>query len=87
MDGWLKALIATACVVIIAGGGYYAWSQYRDAERRELLAEQRACTQRVRDIGNLKTRSDDQQALTRCIFRGFISTADLDDAKKKALGG
>ena len=28
MDGWLKALIATACVVIIAGGGYYGWLRY-----------------------------------------------------------
>lgn len=25
MDGLLKALIAAACVVVIAGGGYFVW--------------------------------------------------------------
>jgi len=28
MDGWLKALIAAACVVIIAIGGYMAAMEY-----------------------------------------------------------
>jgi len=28
MDGWLKALVAGACVVVIAGGGWMAWDQY-----------------------------------------------------------
>lgn len=32
MDGWLKALIAAACVVVIAAGGYYGWSEYQAAE-------------------------------------------------------
>ncbi|MET3648027.1 hypothetical protein ABIC60_002667 [Phyllobacterium ifriqiyense] len=34
MDNWLKALIATACVVIIVGGGYYAYTQYGDYSSR-----------------------------------------------------
>lgn len=29
MDGWLKGLIAAACVVVIAAGGYYLWGQYQ----------------------------------------------------------
>jgi len=29
MDGWLKALVAAACLVVIAGGGYFAWSEYQ----------------------------------------------------------
>lgn len=29
MDKTLKALIAAACIVVIAGGGYFAWSEYR----------------------------------------------------------
>lgn len=29
MGGWLKALIAAACVVIVAGGAYFAWSEYQ----------------------------------------------------------
>lgn len=31
MDGILKALVAIACLVIIAGGGYFAWSEYQDS--------------------------------------------------------
>ncbi len=27
MDDWLKALMAAACVVVIAGGGYFAWNE------------------------------------------------------------
>ncbi|WCK26661.1 hypothetical protein [Agrobacterium pusense] len=38
MDGWLKLLISAACVVVIAGGGFYLWDQYQirseDSERR-----------------------------------------------------
>lgn len=29
MDGWLKALIAIACVVVIAGGGLYGWGEWQ----------------------------------------------------------
>lgn len=29
MDNWLKALVAAACVVICAGGVYFAWTQWR----------------------------------------------------------
>jgi predicted negative regulator of RcsB-dependent stress response len=35
VDNWLKALVAAACVVICAGGAYFAWSKWqamRDAE-------------------------------------------------------
>lgn len=34
MDGWLKALIAAACVVMIAGGGYLGWTEYLKASER-----------------------------------------------------
>ncbi|MBB5535998.1 hypothetical protein [Rhizobium giardinii] len=27
MDDWLKALVAAACLVVIAGGGYFAWDE------------------------------------------------------------
>ncbi|QIX20763.1 MULTISPECIES: hypothetical protein [Rhizobium/Agrobacterium group] len=46
MDNWLKALVACACVVIISGGGYYAYSQY--AETRAHSLEQ-ARLENVRD--------------------------------------
>ncbi|MGH0328782.1 hypothetical protein [Sinorhizobium meliloti] len=34
MDGWLKTLIACACVVVIAGGGWYASGEYSDYRER-----------------------------------------------------
>lgn len=37
MDGWLKALIAAACVVVILAGGYFAFSKYTDwSNQREM---------------------------------------------------
>lgn len=39
MDGWLKVLVATACLVIISGGGYYGWTEYRAANVRSAIAE------------------------------------------------
>ncbi|MNU00312.1 hypothetical protein D3C72_2434050 [compost metagenome] len=28
MDGWLKALVACACLTIVATGGYFALTEY-----------------------------------------------------------
>lgn len=28
MDGWLKVLIAVACLVVIIGSGFYGYTQY-----------------------------------------------------------
>lgn len=28
MGGWMKTLVATACAVVIAGGGWFAWGAY-----------------------------------------------------------
>lgn len=45
MDSWLKGLIAAACVVVIAGGGYYAWGEY---QIRSAQAERSAGIERAR---------------------------------------
>lgn len=42
MDSWLKALIATACVVVIAGGSQLMWSRYEIVRRRSLITQLRA---------------------------------------------
>ncbi|MCK8779089.1 hypothetical protein M0654_03725 [Rhizobium sp. NTR19] len=86
MEGWLKTLIATACAVVIAGGGYYAWSEYKAADRRKLVAQRLACTDRLRGMEKGVIPSDNQQFLTRCMFNGFISQADLDRTSKRILG-
>lgn len=41
MDGWLKGLVASACVVIIAGGAFYAWNEWSSARDRQARAERR----------------------------------------------
>ncbi|KQR77577.1 hypothetical protein [Rhizobium sp. Leaf341] len=43
MDGWLKALIAVACVVIIAGGAYYAI-------KKNTVATQRAADEKEQQV-------------------------------------
>ncbi|MBY5785325.1 hypothetical protein HFN62_16535 [Rhizobium leguminosarum] len=44
MDGWLKALIACACVVVIAGGAYMAYDI--NQKRSQRLAEEQETTSR-----------------------------------------
>lgn len=39
MDSLLKSLIAAACLVVIAGGGYFAWGQYKASERTAVANE------------------------------------------------
>ena len=42
MDNWLKALIAAACTVVIAGGAYFGWSEYRSWSAVREVAKQQA---------------------------------------------
>lgn len=43
MGTLLKALIATACMVIIAGGGYMAWREYQRLEQQKLTDNFNKC--------------------------------------------
>ncbi|KAA0689858.1 hypothetical protein DTW90_30670 [Neorhizobium sp. P12A] len=42
MDGWLKALVACACGVVIASGGWYATSAALDWQAQRNVAQQQA---------------------------------------------
>lgn len=81
MDGWLKFLIATACVVVIAGGGYYAWSEHTEANKRAALSDRRlhaaSCGQRVRDIKSGRLSGDDFSVLQDCVIRGALGERDM----------
>jgi len=46
MNGWLKSLIATACIVIIASGGWRAWEEYANAK---YLANAQAASQEAEE--------------------------------------
>lgn len=50
MDNWLKTLIAAACMVVIAGGGYYAWSKYQENQRSTSLSQNREDSRRVESL-------------------------------------
>jgi predicted negative regulator of RcsB-dependent stress response len=52
MDGWLKALVATACVVIIAGGAYAAWSGYRSSQAAD-AARVNAAVERCQEAAQI----------------------------------
>lgn len=54
MDGWLKMLIAAACIVVIAGGGYLGWREWQASVRLQQAREAAAAaierqTERLRD--------------------------------------
>ncbi|NSX90145.1 hypothetical protein [Agrobacterium tumefaciens] len=90
MDGWLKSLVASACVVIIAGGGYFAWSEYRRSKietarqseaskRAELQQERQRCLDalkppRVTMLGEEKRYRD------KCRQDGFITYSEQIEA-------
>lgn len=69
MDGWLKALIAAACVVIIAAGGYYSIKENADATQRVADEKERrteeACAFAKRNKGLLPELHKD------CEDRGY----------------
>lgn len=94
MDGWLKALIATACVVVLVGGGYYVWSENAKSKERASARERRAaysdCQRRMDDISNGRLSGDDQMVISNCIVRGHISESDINrvsEERRRRSGG
>lgn len=84
MDGWLKGLIATACVVIIAGGGYFAWSQYQANKSREEAKQAQeeasmrvACRAMVADLGRGQTKDYKGGHIATCINGGYVTEMDF----------
>lgn len=84
MNGWLKFLIATACVVIIAGGGYFAWSEYQSnkaieqARKNQKEASLRfECRAMVADLGKGKTKDYTGGHVATCINGGYVTEMDF----------
>jgi len=72
MDGWLKFLIATACSVIIAGGGYFAWSEYQQKQAAEAAAQERTMVNGCR--ATLTREGSPSKALRdHCVANGYIT--------------
>ncbi|WP_421439903.1 hypothetical protein [Agrobacterium tumefaciens] len=77
MDGWLKALVATACVVIIAGGGYYGWNEYRIAKVRAAIAERAKVDRLTKDYCNDIAR----RTIPEKVGQPVKTNAFIDDLK------
>ncbi len=83
MDGWLKGLIAMACLVLIAGGAYLALSEYRkskadDAAKRQAMIN--ACEQVIRDLARGETKDYKGAHIATCINGGYVTEQDFRDA-------
>lgn len=46
MDGWLKALVAAACAVVIAGGTWFAWGEWSEARAKRKISDNREAARR-----------------------------------------
>jgi len=77
MDGWLKFLIAAACIVVIAGGGYYAWSEYQTKKDREEASIRYFCQTMVRDLGRSETKDYKGGQIATCINGGYVTEMDF----------
>ncbi len=92
MDTWLKGLIASACVVIIAGGAYFGWSEYQASIERkaaEVRGKERAqrdmCEEMFRQFKSGKITGDWRKLhLSLCINKGFLTE---DDFRTNGLAG
>lgn len=84
MDGWLKALVAAACVVVIAGGGYFAWKENGAANAREVAQDMAICREYAGILADLKDgkKVDTPPGLvdkaTSCFSKYGIKPANFD---------
>jgi hypothetical protein len=94
MDGWLKALIAVACVVIIAGGGYYAIKENAEAQEKIVAEQQEQCEASIDVIASYKlgsgnrlagSFSDHKAIVASCIRRNGPESASWK-RRMEALG-
>ncbi|RWX28960.1 hypothetical protein EHH54_31800 [Rhizobium leguminosarum] len=70
MEGWLKALIACACVVVIIGGGYMAFDIKQMKEQRTAATEEAAAQSECRQ----SLLNKDMRAMREyCLKKGYIS--------------
>ena len=78
MDSWLKALIAGACIVVIASGGYVVWQEFKRhqwaEEREQVRRADLAELVRVTNSGNETDLRAYCNSLRRSIERGYTST-------------
>lgn len=78
MSDWLRALIALACVVIIAGGAYNAWNFY--SERQAKAESERIYADGRKDCLSTLFQRGLMDKQRRCLADGYISQAEFSHA-------
>ncbi|TPM39382.1 hypothetical protein FJ951_27125 [Mesorhizobium sp. B2-2-3] len=84
----MKGLIAAACVVVIAGGAYFAWNDYRDRAEAKRLAEQRGqqmmCDTMLTELKSGKPTHDWRILhVAGCIVDGYLNESDFSPSELK----
>lgn len=98
MDGWLKGLIALACLAVIGAGGYLVWSERQEQAERAAAstaatgaaASRQMCRERARTIEAGQLSGDDVLVLQECGTSGALDKAAIDkalEARRKRMGG
>lgn len=79
MDGWLKALVAAACVVVIAGGGWFAWGEFRtgtvEEDVRKEVTMKSGCRQSL-----LPENKGYSLLRETCLQHGYITRSEFGSA-------
>lgn len=71
VDGWLKALIALACLVIIAGGAVLATKGINDGWKEKNASMIATCRETGKDMPAF---------LAKCLDEGFLTRDQYDRA-------
>ncbi|WP_170986364.1 hypothetical protein [Rhizobium sp. LC145] len=91
MDGLLKTLIAGACIVVVAAGGHYLWSEHQASSalaREQAAAARSASAEAERYAARLSCArymtpelGEAKRKREQCRQGGFISYAEQLDAE------
>lgn len=67
MDGWLKALITAACIVVIAAGAWYLFSEIQEKRAAAQRAETREAVRK--ELFSLANATDGDNETVRAFCR------------------
>jgi hypothetical protein len=88
MDGWLKTLVALACIVIIAGGAYIALGEYQRVTREqanEASAQKQASEKRAFELAADGCRPQIDELLRQHAQRPVKSASDVSPELRRDI--
>lgn len=85
METWLKMLIGTACVFVIAAGSLYGWREYTDYRERAAIAQTRKDVERAlfRMVGAAPDEVDRVRSF--CSQVRWLNEARRDEERSKII--